>query len=222
MSSTIEAPLEAPVSAKRRAILDAAGALFLDQGFAAVSMDAVARAADVSKATLYAHFDGKEALFTAIIGARCAALRAEAEALQPHDAPLPEALARIGGLFLRFLLREDALAMFRLIAAEGGRMPALADAFAEAGPQATRRWLSRWLAEEQAMGRLRPDAEPEEAAASFAALVRGDLHGHAVLHLGRPAEAAQARAVATAVRVFLAAYGARAGGMDDPTAGHAP
>ena len=76
---------------KARAILDAAGALFLDEGYPAVSMDAVARRAGVSKATLYAHFESKEALFAAIVAAGCQRMTAEAEALADVLAIWPRA-----------------------------------------------------------------------------------------------------------------------------------
>src|ERR1700678_3279294 len=58
-------------SPKRRQVIDAATELFLAKGYGAVSMDAVARAADVSKATLYAHFASKDALFATIIRDAC-------------------------------------------------------------------------------------------------------------------------------------------------------
>ena len=54
-------------SPKRRQIVDAAQALFLAHGYGAVSMDAVARTAGVSKATLYAYFDSKDQLFATIV-----------------------------------------------------------------------------------------------------------------------------------------------------------
>jgi AcrR family transcriptional regulator len=59
----------------------AARALFLDQGFSATSMDAIARTAGVSKATVYAYFPNKEALFASLIMAECEGLE--------HDLPLP-------------------------------------------------------------------------------------------------------------------------------------
>jgi AcrR family transcriptional regulator len=46
----------------RRAIVDAAGRLFADRGYAATSFDAVAEAAGVSRATVFAHFPTKSAL----------------------------------------------------------------------------------------------------------------------------------------------------------------
>ena len=41
------------------------------QGYGAVSMDAIARAAGVSKATLYAYFSSKDQLFATIISDAC-------------------------------------------------------------------------------------------------------------------------------------------------------
>ncbi|HEY7971303.1 MAG TPA: helix-turn-helix domain-containing protein, partial [Xanthobacteraceae bacterium] len=53
--------------AKRRQILDGAMAVFLEKGFDAASMGEIARAAGVSKGTLYVYFDDKQALFDAIV-----------------------------------------------------------------------------------------------------------------------------------------------------------
>ncbi len=55
------------VAAIDAAIREAALALFLDLGFEAASMDAVALKAGVSKGTLYARYENKELLFRAIL-----------------------------------------------------------------------------------------------------------------------------------------------------------
>ena len=54
-------------SAKRRQIMDGARQVFLSAGFDGASMNDIARAAGVSKGTLYAYFDSKDHLFEAII-----------------------------------------------------------------------------------------------------------------------------------------------------------
>ena len=54
-------------SAKRRQIIDGARAVFLSRGFDAASMNDIARAAGVSKGTLYVYFHDKERLFEAIV-----------------------------------------------------------------------------------------------------------------------------------------------------------
>ena len=66
---------------KRQAILNAATELFVARGYGAVSMDAIARAADVSKATLYAHFESKDRLFARIVSDACQ------ENITPGDLP---------------------------------------------------------------------------------------------------------------------------------------
>ncbi len=57
--------------AKRRQILDGATRVFLEKGFDAASMGEIARAASVSKGTLYVYFDDKQALFDAIVQETC-------------------------------------------------------------------------------------------------------------------------------------------------------
>lgn len=52
---------------KHQAILRHARRMFAEFGIASTSMDELAKAAGVSKATIYNHFDGKQALFDAIL-----------------------------------------------------------------------------------------------------------------------------------------------------------
>ncbi|WP_426958876.1 TetR/AcrR family transcriptional regulator [Muricoccus radiodurans] len=195
------------VSPKRAAILAAASRLFMGEGFAAVSMDAVAREAGVSKATLYAHFTGKEALFGAIVEARCEAIAAEAEALAVH-APSPEgALRKLALLWMGFLLQPSTMAIHRVVIAEGGRFPEIVRRFYAAGPARGRALLTGWIAAEQRHGHLRTDVDPDEAAGHFGALLRGDLYFRTFLGGPVPDEAAIAAAAEAAVAVFLRAFG---------------
>jgi TetR/AcrR family transcriptional repressor of mexJK operon len=205
MSTTLPPPAE--TSPKRAAILKAAAKLFLASGYASVSMDAVAREAGVSKATLYAHFTGKEALFGAIVEERCLAIAAEAERLAAQAVSSGRALRDVGRILLHFLMQPATLAMHRVVIAEGTRFPDLARAFYAAGPATTRAWMTRRMAEEQRHGRLRADADPAVAAEQFAALMRGDLYLQAVLGHASPDESEIAEVVDRAVEMFLRAYG---------------
>src|ERR1700755_3264220 len=71
MSSALAAEPFTPSAGRRpektEAILEAAGQLFREQGYGAVSMDQIAREAGVSKATVYAHFESKDELFGAVV-----------------------------------------------------------------------------------------------------------------------------------------------------------
>lgn len=54
-------------SQKRKMILEGAVRVFTEKGFEASSMDRIAEVADVSKRTVYNHFQSKESLFQAIV-----------------------------------------------------------------------------------------------------------------------------------------------------------
>ena len=68
---------------KRRQIVEGARQVFMAQGFDAASMGEIARAAGVSKGTLYVYFKSKEQLFEAIVGQEC---MAHAEQIFDFDA----------------------------------------------------------------------------------------------------------------------------------------
>ena len=57
-----------PQTDRRTAILEAARVLFLERGYSAVSMQQIAVAVGINKATLYHHFRDKDDLFTAVLG----------------------------------------------------------------------------------------------------------------------------------------------------------
>jgi len=206
MSHAIESPEASP---KRRAILEAAAALFMAEGFGAVSMDAVARAAQVSKATLYAHFPGKEALFLEIIGNNCRKMQEMMDvALSASGLTLEGALSELGQQWLRFLVRPEVRALHRVVIAEGQRFPHLARDFYAGGPQSVRRWLANWLAGQQRAGRLRADADLMQVAEQFLSLLRGDLFLRATLGLVTEVEESEVVALAArAAQAIVRLYG---------------
>src|SRR3546814_9006259 len=66
MAST--APMKRPSPDDRRAaILEAAGQVFFEQGYAATSIDAIIERAGGSKRNIYSEFGSKEGLFTALV-----------------------------------------------------------------------------------------------------------------------------------------------------------
>ena len=62
----MDGPCGGAESAKRRQILEGARRVFLASGFDGASMGEIAKAAGVSKGTLYVYFDSKEKLFEAL------------------------------------------------------------------------------------------------------------------------------------------------------------
>lgn len=59
-------PRTVPEEQRREALLDAALALFLDQGIAATTVEQIARRAGIAKGTVYLYVGGKEALVAAV------------------------------------------------------------------------------------------------------------------------------------------------------------
>lgn len=119
-------------SAKPGAIVAAAKRLFLTQGFAATSMDAVAREAPVSKRTLYNHFPSKEALFSAVVQDAYASFTApppEPQAGEDTREALRGYVERMRGHWKH----PDVLPLLKLIVAEGATAPGLTDSYLAAG-----------------------------------------------------------------------------------------
>ncbi|MBU6500182.1 MAG: TetR/AcrR family transcriptional regulator [Rhodospirillales bacterium] len=195
-------------SPRRQRMLEAGAGLFMAHGYAAVSMDAVARAADVSKATLYAHFASKDALFATIVADACQRNSADDAAFPTDTADIGAALREIGGRGLRFLLQPRTLAIYRVAVAEAARCPELGEAFLRAGPLAFRDRLAAWMAQQSAAGRL-ATPDPAVAAEHFMALIRAGLFLRASLAIApAPAEAEIDATVAAAVQTFLRAFAA--------------
>ena len=121
--------------AKRRQITDAARGLFLSQGFARTTMDSVTAEAGVSKQTLYAYFPSKTDLLLAILADMQRALP-EAGSLRPCTtrAELRGLLIGFGERLMDTMLREDMIAVLRLLLGEAVHMPELRPTFLEALP----------------------------------------------------------------------------------------
>jgi TetR/AcrR family transcriptional regulator, mexJK operon transcriptional repressor len=204
MSATAEVRPDSE-SPKRQLVLDAATSLFMAHGYGAVSMDAIARAAGVSKATLYAYFSSKDRLFATIIGEACRHNIAVTNFLPDGDADLQAGLTAFAGNMLRFLLEERAIAIHRVVTSESLRFPELGRAFYDNGPGVFRSVFGDWLAQQTAAGRL-VVADPAAAADQFIGLLRGGLYLRATLGLTTPTEAEIDATVSSAVAAFLRAY----------------
>jgi len=117
-------------------IIDAATSLFLSDGYGTTSIEAIARAAKISKRTFYARFPDKAALLGAVIHRIIEQLRpADAMPLFEGD-DINEVLCRLGEIILRASVAPTALALHRLVVAEAVRFPELAVAVADEGSRA--------------------------------------------------------------------------------------
>ncbi len=200
---------ETPVGGKVESILAAAKRTFLSHGYGAVSMDLIAREAGVSKATVYAHFAGKEELFGAVIERECERYFASFTAGELDPSDVRTSLAVLGRRFLDLVLSSDAIALHRIIVAEVTRFPALGEVFWRAGPERERVQIEGFLRSAVASGTLSPH-DPRLGAEQFISLVRGDIQLRQLLRLEAAAGESEIRdAVAAAVDTFVRAFGRR-------------
>jgi AcrR family transcriptional regulator len=115
-------PKDLAGDAKAR-ILDAAQRVFLKRGYQSASLDEIAEVAPASKPTIYAHFEGKEALFEAVV-ARVLDSLTNFESFEPTGRTVQDKLASLGiEVVERFL--DETIGVTRVTIAEADRFPAL-------------------------------------------------------------------------------------------------
>lgn len=123
--------------AKRRQITDAARTLFLAQGFARTTMDAITAEAGVSKQTLYAYFPSKTDLLIAILDELEGSVPAPPRLAPPSTREeLRDALLTFAEGITNTLLRPEMIAVLRLVIGEAVHLPEVRSILVEALPLA--------------------------------------------------------------------------------------
>jgi AcrR family transcriptional regulator len=202
--------LKAKRDQRRDVILEVAGAVFAEEGFAATSMSNIAARLGGSKGTLYNYFKSKEELFAAVVEEECSAKAALFDVDENHT--IAEALTAIGERFIEHIMSDWTVRMFRVIVAEASRTPELARVFYEAGPSQGTRLLTEILEAARARGEIVAD-DCELAAHQFMSLCKGAHHLSCVLNIAPPLTEAEIKVViAEAVLTFMARFGARGAG----------
>lgn len=192
--------------AKRRQVIDGARAVFLSAGFDGASMNDIARAAGVSKGTLYAYFESKEQLFEALVR-EDREQQAERLCVFPPEGGDPVLLLReFGRRLVEMILRPETVAQVRVVLAATARFPQLGRAFYDAGPRYGIQRLAAQLERFDKAGTL-DIADPELAARQFINLCCADFHKKVLFGLVEAAtpEAIDA-GVDEAVAFFLKVY----------------
>ena len=189
-------------------VLAGAREVFLADGFEGASVDDIARAAGVSKETLYSYFPHNRLLFMVV--ARLACVRLGEESIQKiNSAATPrEVLSNAARHMLGFILSDFGQRVFRICVAEADRFPDLGRQFYESGPMMVRARMKMYLADAVSRGELRID-DLDLAADQFAELCKADLFPRWVFNIDPSfSEEEITRVIDGAVDTFLARYGA--------------
>jgi TetR/AcrR family transcriptional repressor of mexJK operon len=194
-------------TAKRDAIMVAARTLCQGQPFDAVTMEAVAAAAGVSKMTVYNHFTDKESLFEAIVRSVSDEMLRELPAPEESIGSLRDQLIVTGTQFLSVILGPELLAMCHALPVALRTNRALARRFYEAGPGRVRSAVGAVLAAEARRGTLIID-DPDWAAQDLLCLWEGSEQSHYAYGLiDLPTKEQIAERARRGTDTFLRAYG---------------
>ncbi len=183
-------------------ILTAATNAFLADGYAATTIEGIARACSVAKRTIYARWSGKPALFRAVLGQLMTKWLSDAGNWDETD-DLETALNQAAASILDLALTPEAIALNRLLIAESARFPELPEMMHQAGAFEGTARIAAMLNRAIARGVL-PQQDTEFAAEQFLHLI---LTGpqHRALGLGPRLDGGQIQAWRTAsVALFLA------------------
>lgn len=195
---------------KGRQILTAASRLFMNEGYGAVSMEQVAKAAGVSKQTVYSHYGSKEALFSSAVAQKCVDYEigyGEGD----DERPVREYLREFIQHFSDLVTSEAGISIHRVCIGEADKRSTLSELFWNAGPLPIMQKLTAYLKRQVERGTLTID-NIHFAADQLLFMVKSDVHMRGVLGLPTDeAENALPAYLDSCLTVFMKAYGATDG-----------
>ncbi len=197
-------------SARKRAdIIAAAREEFLAHGFHDTSMDRVAARADVSKRTVYNHFESKEDLFSAIAVDLVDEMRQAARIPYDPEQSLSEQLGEIAAREADFVASEAYLAAFRVLLIESFNLPGLAEQVRASIPEGEDP-IEQWIQAAVEDGRLSVK-NTDVATKHFYSLIKGAFFWPVLAgYKPAPPRGRERRAfLDSAVAMFLDHYGRR-------------
>jgi len=196
-------------SSKRRQILDGARKVFMDLGFDGASMGEIARAAGVSKGTLYVYFADKSRLFEAIVEQESLAQGEIAFNFDPaRDAATT--LRDFGEAYINLICRPGGGSAIRTVMAIAERMPEVGRRYYECVLDKTINRLAAYLDAHVASGELAIE-DRQLAASQFMMMCQASLFLPFIFQAAPPPSPERiSQVVDSATRMFLAAYRSRA------------
>ena len=171
-----------PDNYKYKAILKAAVALFLKHGYSKTSMDAIADAANVTKQTVYAHYQCKDMLFTEMVTELCRKHAPAKSAFTEKKDDIEGMLFKLGLGFLNMITSKEGLAATRLVVAEAYRHPKLAQRYYESGSRQMLMIVAEFLEKQNQSGNMAIPV-PMSAASYFFSMLKGNYYLRILLNI---------------------------------------
>jgi AcrR family transcriptional regulator len=175
--------LDPRARAKRDQILAGARRVFLRNGFAAASTDAIAAEAKVSKRTLYVYYPSKEDLFAGIMrelsieNPQTRALESMEEMTPGSEEELRRDLLELANKIVATMMQPGYLALLRTTIADTHRFPQLGGLFRATVPERAMRSFAVFIERSRERGVVGSGVDGETAARMFV----GPLLTYAIL-----------------------------------------
>ncbi|MCC8936415.1 TetR/AcrR family transcriptional regulator [Bradyrhizobium ivorense] len=190
-------------------LIEVATRLFLERGFDATSIDAVAEAARVSKPTVYVQYGDKRGLFTAVLRreiarwlAPLAAAASDIRVDSASDRSVEQRLIDLGRQLLILNCSADSIAFSRILTAQAINFPEVAKLAVDEGWSKAVATTAEFFDQLVDSGAL--DLEDTTIAAeTFLNMVVGHAHRMATFGIPFELEAAEQR-MEVSIRLFLA------------------
>ncbi len=170
--------------AKRDQILDGGRRVFLRDGFAGASTDAIAAEAGVSKRTLYAYYPSKEDLFVDILR-KLTLENPQIRALESMEEMSPENrkefrrdLLELAHKIVTTIMQPDYLALLRTTIADTHRFPQLGGLFRATVPERAMGGFTAFIERARGQGMVSNEVSGDAATRMFV----GSLLTYAVLN----------------------------------------
>jgi AcrR family transcriptional regulator len=195
-------------NSKRRQILAGASKVFMDLGFDGASMGEIARAAGVSKGTLYVYFADKSRLFEAIVQGEAEEQGKVAFNFDP-ERDVPTTLREFGQAYIELLCRPGGGSAIRTVMAIAERMPEVGRRYYE---NVLEKNINRFAVYLEAHVRAKELVidDCQLAASQFMLTCQAALFLPLIFQAAPPPSAERiAEVVESATRMFLAAYQAK-------------
>lgn len=155
---------------KRLAIINAAKEEFIQHGFSAANMDRVCALAEVSKRTLYRHFESKEALFESILTIIQSSIDESLRYAFDPEKSLEGQLTEMTRREVEILYGKYGISFARIILMEFLRQPDMASQIIS--KIYNNKSLTHWFAEAQKAGKIK-EVKLEYLSQTYSSLFNG-------------------------------------------------
>lgn len=191
---------------RRERIIQVAREVFFEVGYAGASMSLISQRLGGSKATLYAYFNSKEELFSAIIREGCQVM---ADIFQAHIGTndLRQSLTQVAREMMAVILSDWGNRTLQLIIEESRRTPELSKLFDNVIETNGRQTMKQMLQTAHDKGQINAP-NIDEAAGIFKSLLFGEIHFKRLLNLCPPPSPENLHAhIDRSIDIFLTYYG---------------